>query len=104
MIRKINVEHIDRIISAASNNTLNSVVIYKATKGKNLGAHMIDYSIDTKDINAVPHSVVKDDTYTQFMRSIRQIREHIIKKDFTLIDFSYDVATKQLKYRYVGTE
>ena len=103
MIRKLNVVHIDRVISAANNNTLTNVVIYKAGKGKNLGAHMIEYNIDGKDVT-IPSNVIKDDVYTQFIRSIRQIRQHVVNNDFKTIDFSYNVDTRDLKYRFVGTE
>lgn len=99
MIRKLNVEHIDKVINAANNNTLNSVSIYKANKGKNFGSHMVDYSVDT---NAIPNAVIQNEIHAEFIRSIRQVRQHIVNNDYALIDLSYDVSSRALKFRIVG--
>ena len=101
MIRKLNIEVVDRVITAATNGTLVSVSIYKAKTGKNKGTHMVDFKISNQTL---PGSPINSETHKQFLRTIKKIRQHVINEDFELFDLTYVLDAHHLRYRIVGKQ
>lgn len=94
MIRKLNVDNINKINKAACDNTLEKVTIYKAINGKNKGRHMIDYKIGSD-------SPIDIRTQANLVRAIRRVSEHVANKDFKDIDLHYVKSRKFLTFRVI---
>lgn len=99
MVKKLNLESFDKVVSAANSGTLSSVNVYKSKGGKNKGNYMIDFKVSPDTLSGSP---LDNPTHVRFMDCLRTLRTHLIKNDYASIELTYIVDARHLKFRVVG--
>ena len=95
MVRKLNTEHIDAVYKAASDNRLESVLIYKNRQGRNRGNYMVDY----KTSNDILPGYIDSALHDVFKSQLLELKSAVIAGTLTDVDISYVVIAKRMKVK-----
>lgn len=87
MIRKLSLNHLDKVIEGFKNGLLKKVKIYKSNSKSSKGNHMINYKLS----DTIPtHLDLSNHNDAQFLMSIKAVRNHVLRNDFETMSLEYE--------------
>jgi len=96
MVRRLNIEHIDAVYKAASDNRLDSVSIYKKLQGRGRGQFMIDY-ITSPDISP---GYIDTSLHDIFKLQLMELRKAVETNTLSDVNITYNVMAKHMKLNF----